>query len=647
MAKEPTLYARMELRLTDAEKRLARFQTTVDRSMGTMEKRTVVASTRMQKALSLAASGIGTAFTVAGAAAAAGLAVVLSLTAKAKEALDEFGSIADKSAQSGLDAETFQELAYGASLAGVGMDELSSSLNTFNKNAGLAVVGKGKMVAALKALNPALLENIRNAKTQEERIKLAADAIDQAKTASEKAALATTLFGNAGAALVPAFDGGADAIERTAEKARALGIIVDNELIARADELGDEYETVTKVLDVQFKQALINLGPVMIAAAQLAIQLSDAISTIVDSWRALDQQTNIGLNRQLATIGQQRLDIENKIIDAQKAQSDEAAKLSDTANNLGFSDTKNPALPGGNIDNLKAESAELKKQELAIVAIQTARNEAAKQAGDGKGNTNEAADPPPLPPITTGGGSTRNKAAEDALRQAEAVKELIANLEFERTLVGKSEVEQAKMNALRDAGATATEEQKAQISSLIETTAREKAAVESVKTAMSELNETAKDVAGTIIRGFRDGATAAEVLEDVATRLSDKLIDMLLNMAFPATGGGFLSSFFTSAATAAAGGSAGAVSQAAKVSAPRVQANRAAAARPGGGYGKVTVINNARADVKTEERDDGKGGRNVTFVLEEQVASAISRPGSAANKAMRSNFGVSQRLVKR
>ncbi|UVC08656.1 hypothetical protein IHQ71_26600 [Rhizobium sp. TH2] len=61
----------------------------------------------------------------------------------------------------------------------------------------------------------------------------------------------------------------------------------------------------------------------------------------------------------------------------------------------------------------------------------------------------------------------------------------------------------------------------------------------------------------------------------------------------------------------------------------------------------MTVINNARADVRTEERDDGKGGRNVTFVLEEQVASAITRPGSAANRAMRANFGVGQRLVKR
>lgn len=581
-----------------------------------MEADMVRSTTRINQAVALTAGKIGDAGkafagNLARNALAAGVALlsVGALVNQTKQALDEFGNIADKSAQSGLDAEFFQELSYGASLAGVGMDELSSALNTFSKNSGLAVVGKGKMVQALLKLNPALLENIRNAKSQEERVKLAANAIDQAKTASEKAAIATTLFGNAGAALVPVFSGGADAIEQMAVKARQLGIIVDNELIARADELGDEYETVTKVLDVQFKQALINLGPVMIAAAQLAIRLSDALSTIVDSWRALDQQSNIGLNRQLATIGKQRLDLENQILDAQKAQSDEAEKMSETAKNLGFADTKNPVLPGGNIDELKAQSAELKKQELAIVAIQTARNEAAKQVGDGTGNSNDTADTPPLPPISTGG-STRNQAAEDALRQAEAVKKLIADLQFEQSLIGKSQVEQAKMNALRQAGAAATEEQKTQIASIIEASAKEKAAIEATAQSVELQRDIAKGALTDITTAFEDGKITAQEWADVVSnmfrKVADAIINNLVNMAITPANGGF--NLFGAllglgGATAGGGVSAGAGGVTGQAPAALPSALRTAAARPAAASEmRVKFVNdglNISAEVET------------------------------------------------
>jgi hypothetical protein len=44
---------------------------------------------------------------------------------------------------------------------------------------------------------------------------------------------------------------------------------------------------------------------------------------------------------------------------------------------------------------------------------------------------------------------TRDKAAEQALREAKAVKDLIADLYFERTLIGQSALATEQMTAVR------------------------------------------------------------------------------------------------------------------------------------------------------------------------------------------------------
>lgn len=227
------------------------------------------------------------------------LVPVLSVAAAvngAKDALAQFGEIADSSKAAGIDSELFQGIAYQAKLAGVEVGELSAALNTFNKNAGQAAEGKGRMVTQLKALNPALLENIQLATTQEERLRLAADAIDKARTASEKAALATALFGDAGVKLTSVFQGGAAAIDATLSKAKDLGLVVDRDLIARADELGDAFDTATQILDLQFKKVLLELAPLLTGTAQavsgvvnMVRDLSAAIGDAVESSaRALD-----------------------------------------------------------------------------------------------------------------------------------------------------------------------------------------------------------------------------------------------------------------------------------------------------------------------------------------------------------------------
>lgn len=231
----------------------------------------------------------------------AGIAGVTAAINGTKAALQAFGAIADAAASTGLDAEFLQGIAYQARLAGVEFGTLTGALDAFNKNSGLAAVNKGKMASALAALNPQLLESIKNATTQEQRVRLAADAIRDAASASERAALATTLFGEAGANLAGVFAGGAAQIDSMAAKARDMGIIVERDLIARADQLGDEFDTASMIVDLKLKQAFINLAPQIVGAANLAAEFARLMGVAADQLRGIeDRQFLRPLQNQLA-----------------------------------------------------------------------------------------------------------------------------------------------------------------------------------------------------------------------------------------------------------------------------------------------------------------------------------------------------------
>ena len=290
------LVVQMSADMRKFEKALDRASGITQQRMSDIDRRTA----RTSKALSN--FGVGAFRGLAGGAVAA-LAPILSVTAAlntAKAALEDFDGIAKSAKASGLDGETFQEFAYSAELGGVATDQFAKALETFNRNAGLAAIGKGELVEKLKQLNPELLKSILATTDQAERFKVAADAIDSAGNASEKAALAAALFGDSGTRMVEVLKGGSAALADTATKARALGLVIDNDLLARAETLNDEFATASRVMDLNFKQALIDLAPVLIATAQLAGAVARGIIGIVDSVKTLENRSSSALEERLA-----------------------------------------------------------------------------------------------------------------------------------------------------------------------------------------------------------------------------------------------------------------------------------------------------------------------------------------------------------
>lgn len=409
------------------------------------------------------------------------VAAALSLRAAvqgATGAMDEFDKIGKSAKSAGLDPEFFQELAFAADLGGVGFDKLSASLDTFNRNAGRAATGQGELVTNLRELNPELLANIQAARTQEERLRLVADAIRDEADASRQAALATAAFGRSGTKMVEVLKGGRDTLAETAAKARDLGIIIDRDLIARGEKLKDEFTIATRVLDVQFKQTMIELTPILIETAKLAGNVAKAINAITDAVRGLDDSKGAGRN------GNQSLYEHLRATNPKgwnQLRSDVQGAFYDTARTdyyAGFTFG-----PDGNILVDRGGSS----------------------GGSGGGST-----------------GTRNDAAKRAIDSAKA---LIDQLKFEQEQLGRTADAQELYNHLRSVGVSIDSEFGQQIAATLGPLQEQRKALEENAEAMAAIGDAAKTAMRTFIDDLIEGKSAADAFANALHGIGNRLID--------------------------------------------------------------------------------------------------------------------------
>lgn len=441
--------------------------------------------------------------------ALASLAPILSMTAalgKARSAVSDFDKIAKSAKATGLDSDFYQQLSYGADLAGVGIDELNASMIAFVRNSGLAAVGQGELAGKLKELNPELLKQLQSAKTQEERFRLVANAVQAATSETEKAAIASAAFGRNGARMVELLKGGADGFDKMAIEARRLGLVIDRDLLAKAEQMNDELSTASKVMDAEFSRAMINLAPLLISTARLAGDVAGGIRSIVDAMKSLEGKSKQGL---LETLAEKQANL----------------KKAETSSVAGF------ILKGADGEGLNRLRAEIDtiKAELKNRAIDELRTGLTRQAA-------ELQRVPTIDPDTGGGSSkSRDRAAESALREAQAVKDLIAELEFERDTMSLSETDRRAAEALRHAGAAATDEQRQMIVGLV-------GAIDQQRKAQDQLNETTEFFADLVGDAFTDMIPAIETGNQALDKFLNTLIEAIAQAAI--LGKGPLSGLF-------------------------------------------------------------------------------------------------------
>lgn len=232
-----------------------------------------------------------------GLTAAAGIAAVGAALAGAREAAKFADDIGDTAAKLHVTTDALQEYRYAIRAAGgeeAGADE---ALEAFSVTLGKAQAGLPKALKAFKELG--------FTKDQVDGFKDAGVALDAVtKRISglsnvQKDAVIDQL-GLTG--LKPLIESGADEMQRLRDEAHKVGIVMDSELVRRGGDLNDQFETVEKVINVQLKSALVDLGPILVSLLGMVKNMAEFAADIADAFKSIPDKSNRAIDNRIQEI---------------------------------------------------------------------------------------------------------------------------------------------------------------------------------------------------------------------------------------------------------------------------------------------------------------------------------------------------------
>lgn len=202
--------------------------------------------------------------------------------------MDEIGK---RAKQIGTTAEALQELQFIAEADGVAMADFNKSLQMFSRNIGDANNGTGELLRWLKMLDISAKE--LSTMPLDKAFELIADKTANMADQTQRASLAAAAFGRSGGKMITMLRNGSKRLQELRQEARKVGAVIDNSLIARAEEAQTRLDAASWVIRSRLMVAFSDLIPVIVRATE---KLADFVS-----YAAVPLGKNLGFAMQ--TIG--------------------------------------------------------------------------------------------------------------------------------------------------------------------------------------------------------------------------------------------------------------------------------------------------------------------------------------------------------
>ena len=241
------------------------------------------------------------------------------------------------------------------------------------------------------------------------------------------------------------------------------------------------------------------------------------------------------------------------------------------------------------------------------------------------------------------------RAAGGASRMSEAARQARRVWEETRTPLERYNMELERLNQLLASGAIDQD-------TFNRAVARAREAFDEARASGSSMAQTLSGQFSNVFNGLISGTQSAK---QAVEQLLSSLARMVINRAFQAMfsggfggGGGFLGSLFGGFRAMGGPVSAGKAYVVGERGPEIVVPNTSGTVisnrdlQGGGGSVTVNVINNARSEVKTQERQ-GSGGKTIDVIIDEMVGDKIGTPGSASRRALQANGGIRPQLARR
>ncbi len=226
---------------------MARNQIRTDIVAEDKTKKAFASVNRAMKSLKKGALAIGVAVGAIGAA----------FIAAAKKAVNFADEIAKTADMVGVSTNALQELRVATDLAGISQGQLDSGLGALSKRMGELRQNTGTMNTFLNKSDPQFKTLLQNTTSNEQAFRLIIGRLDTMTNAQDKAALSAAAFGRTAGIAISKLS--LKEIDAGIEQARKLGLIIDENLLRNAEKIKDQFTLASKVIQVQFMQAVLRI----------------------------------------------------------------------------------------------------------------------------------------------------------------------------------------------------------------------------------------------------------------------------------------------------------------------------------------------------------------------------------------------------
>lgn len=205
-------------------------------------------------------AAIATGATVAGTA-------IFGLATSAAGTADEIDKMSQKI---GISTEAYQEWSYVMGQNGMDVDKLVTGMKTLVSQMDKAANGTASAQENFDRLGVSIYNADGSLKDQETLLNEVMHALADMENGTEKAQIATELFGKAGIEMMPMLNQGADAMDELTQRAHDLGLVMSEDAVSAGVKLGDTIDDIKK----SFSMIGTNLGSAVIPIIQ---QFADII----------------------------------------------------------------------------------------------------------------------------------------------------------------------------------------------------------------------------------------------------------------------------------------------------------------------------------------------------------------------------------
>jgi predicted transcriptional regulator len=565
----------------------------------------ITAIDKTKQAFNSIANKLGGLKKAAGAVGIAVGAIGAAFVAAAKKTIDFADEIAKTADMVGLSTSALQELRVATDLAGISQSQLDTALGALSKRLGEFRVGTGALKTFLDKADPSFGQLLQSTTSNEEAFRLIIARLSEYTNAQDRAALSAAAFGrSAGVALSKL---STEALEDGIRKARELGLVIDENLLRKSEDIKDQFSLATRVIQTAFMKQILRIMK-EVDISKLAEDVSKIAQKFIEASTAA-----------FKFIG---------IIDRPKAEKIERlkAKIDDLATSFKQAAERAKELSGTSMGR-QAE------KQMAITAKQI--KEANLQLAKLEGTADEfkiVIDEPKILPME--GASTVISQADDIDKK---MREMAESFRLPKTPLEELE-EQSRdtFGNMQNIGVRTMNKLEDSIIGVMDGT-------KSLKDAFSDM---AQSILSDLIR--------MQIQESITGPLSGFLSKGLSSL-FGGGGGGFASGF---AGAPALGFADGGVTSSRRpylvgergpeMFVPNMTGRVVPTKSLGGGEVTVNVINNTGAQTRTEETQGPNGAKSIDIIIDESVARNIGSPGSRTTRALRNSFsGLNPQLAGR